>query len=135
MQLSDGSRRDDESTVDADSSVRAMQDAALERALLSSTDRSDYVAFAGALERARLDGDLSLSGVTVLACLVGLRLGQRETTLLDFASGDRPTDDLLVEGAVVASERFELSSMEAASLANRSVEDFETELERRDRIE
>lgn len=119
--------------VDTNTSVRAMQNAALEHALLSPTGDSDYVAFAGALERTRNEGQLSLSGVMLLACLVSLHLSHREGHLFDIGLGDRTDDDPLVVGALVALERFDLSTADAAALANRSVDDFEAEIERRER--
>ena len=119
--------------IDTNTSVRAMQNAALEHALLSPTGDSDYVAFAGALERTRNEGQLSLSGVMLLACLVSLHLGHHEEYRFGAGVGDRTDDDPLVVGALVALERFDLSTADAATLANRSVDDFETEIERRDR--
>jgi hypothetical protein len=129
----DETRQDLQRIVDANTSIRAMQDAALEHALLSATGDSDYVAFAGALERARGERQLSLSGVMLLACLVSLHLCHREDRLFDVAAGDRTGDDPLVAGAHVAMERFDLSTADAAALANRSVDDFETEIERQER--
>lgn len=131
MPEGDEFRRGERDTVDADSSIRAVQRAALEHALLSPTGDEEYVAFAGALERVRTEGQLSLSGVTVLTCLVSLHLGRRESGTLDFS--DQRDGDPLFEGALVALERFDLSIADAASLANRAVDDFETELQQRSR--
>jgi hypothetical protein len=108
-----------------------MQNAALEHALLSPTGDSEYVAFAGALEQARTERQPSISGVTMLACLVSLQLDRRSARPHDCFAEIQTTSDLLVEGALVALDRFDLSPTDAASLANRSVDDFETELERR----
>lgn len=128
---SDEDARRTKHDVDTTSSVRAVQNAALERALLSPTGDTDYVAFAGALERTRTTGHLSLAGVTILACLVSVQLDRGDGLSLDFATEDRGEDDHLVDGAIVALKRFDLSTPEAAALANRSVDDFEAELERR----
>ncbi|SFK89388.1 hypothetical protein SAMN04487950_1700 [Halogranum rubrum] len=130
MDSDEGTRRT-KHDADTTSSVRAVQNAALERALLSPTGDADYVAFAGALERTRTTGHLSLAGVAILACLVSLQLDCEERPSLDFAT-ERPRDEThLVDGAIVALNRFDLTTAEAAALANRSVEDFEAELERR----
>lgn len=123
------------SASEPDSPVRAMQDAALERALLSPTGDSDYVAFVGALERTRTSADreLSLSSAAMLSCLLSLYLdgdpayGRDRLVTADPDGGHEP----LVVGALVAFDRFDISLSTAASLANRSVDDFETELERR----
>lgn len=123
--------QDGQDTIDATSSVWAMQNAALEHALLSPTGDREYVAFAGALEQVRAERQLSLSSVTMLACLVSLQLDRGSTRPRDFFTGVRTTSDLLVEGALVALDRFDLSPADAASLANRSIDDFETELEQR----
>jgi hypothetical protein len=120
--------------ADTVSSVRAIQNAALERALLSPTGDADYVAFAGALERTRTTGHLSLTGVTILACLVSVQLDRGERPSIDLVNRRWGDDDHLVDGAIVALDRFDLSTEEAAALANRSVDDFETELERRDSL-
>lgn len=136
--------------VDAEATLRAMQNAALERALTSPVDADDYVAFAGALERSRqsVSSSTSLPGSALLACLVGFRLttGDGDASLtspstvradpddapnatLDAASTSRQA--LRLTGAMLALSRFDISTSRAAALANRSVGDFETELARR----
>ncbi|SDM34793.1 hypothetical protein SAMN04487949_1359 [Halogranum gelatinilyticum] len=135
MDAGDDSLSQDLSAGTAASPIRAIQDAALERALLSPTGNSDYVAFVGALERTHRRGDreLSLSGAAMLSCLLSLHLDGDGSNGRDRLATADPTDrnEPLVAGALVAFDRFDISLSTAASLANRSVDDFETELERR----
>lgn len=137
MDVGDDTPPRDLSSGEQESPVRAIQAAALERALLSPTGDSDYVAFVGALERTRTSADreLSLSGAAMLSCLLSLHLGgdrvygRDQLATADLDDAHEP----LVVGALVAFDRFDVSLSTAASLANRSVDDFQTEVERRQR--
>jgi hypothetical protein len=151
--------------TDADPLV-AIQNAALERALLAETDSSEYVLLAGALERARredaservmgddtssvlsdesaVDADRiagSLLTATLTATLAvrhGLGGGEpprpASPTVADSPAdtddGDR-RERLLLEGALLAVERFGATTAEAAALAEVGVPAFERQLARR----
>ena len=107
---------------DGESPIRAIQDAALERALLSRTESTAHVRLAGALEqtRTRDERELSLTDDPT-----------RRPRTKPPVAGHRAAATPLLVGALVAFDRFDISVETAASLANRSVDDFETELERR----
>ncbi len=144
-----------------DRTLVAVQNAALERALVGSSSTAQYVAFAGALEVARderadqdetsIDGKSEANendpwnesettthvGVTsLLACLVASRVfesgtdARRVPSPTAFDATDRQP---LLEGALLAYERFELSIERAATLAERRPMDLKTELRRRER--
>lgn len=158
--------------TDADPLV-AIQNAALERALLAETDSSAYVLLAGALERARPDDaapgdpsrtdlreddtDAALPGVldddaaldpdrvagslltatmtATLAVRHGLASGTPPRPPAPSVAGDAADGDrrrrLLLEGAMLARERFDASTAEAAALAEVGVAAFERHVERR----
>ncbi|MFC5365864.1 hypothetical protein [Salinirubrum litoreum] len=146
----------------------AIQNAALERALLAETDSSEYVLLAGALERARpddaeaestvssvLSGDDTdaeidadrIAGSLLTATLTatfavrhGLGAGGparlpspsvvAESAGAGSVDGDRRRR-LLLEGALLAVERFDATTAEAADLAEVGVSAFERQVERR----
>lgn len=165
----------------------AIQNAALERALLAETDSSAYVLLAGALERARLDeaatGDVtqpcstdetasrdssrphsthedaepsvpsvltddanvdadrvagSLLTATLTATLAvrhGLGTGSPSRPPSPSVAGPAGDGDrrrrLLLEGAMLARDRFDATTAEAADLAEVGVAAFERHLDRR----
>lgn len=151
----------------------AIQNAALERALLAETDSSAYVLLAGALERARteetppgdtsgtrqpgddfehpvqsvLDSDADLDSERVAGSLLTATLTATLAVRHGLGSGTPPRppapsvaggDDagdrrgrLLLEGAMLAVERVDASTAEAADLAEVGVAAFERHLERR----
>jgi hypothetical protein len=151
--------------TDADPLV-AIQNAALERALLAETDSSEYVLLAGALERARFDESAAdptpssvLSGddagseiepdriagsllTATLTATLAVRHGLGGGTPprppsptvagspADTGDGDR-RERLLLEGALLAVERFDATTAEAAALAEVGVPAFERQLARR----
>lgn len=120
----------------AGSPIRAIQDAALERALLSRTQGTAHVRLAGALEQTRTNGEheLSLGSAAMLTCLVSLHLTDDPSLpsrIEPPVAGHYSQRGPLLVGALVAFDRFDISVETAASLANRSVDDFEAELERR----
>lgn len=143
---------------DTDRSLRAVQNAALERALAESPPPSEYVALAGALEAARStdeDGDDSRgprSGVSpsvgavaesvpagdaldlaaILCCLLAVRgLDADRDRRPSFAPSAADQSPQLT-GAILAHERFDLPLERAAGLAGRRPDDFASELARLD---
>ena len=142
---------------DADRSLRAVQNAALERALSKSPPPSEYVALAGALEAARStaeDGDDSRgtrSGVSpsvgpvtesepagaldlaaILCCLLAVRgLDADRDRRPNFAPSAADQSPQLT-GAILAHERFDLPLDRSAELAGRRPDDFASELARLD---
>ncbi|MFC4359121.1 hypothetical protein ACFO0N_14325 [Halobium salinum] len=126
--------------ADATAGVDAMQDAALERAIVGDVDAAAHLAFAGALEAARPvpdGGDPLLLG-SLLAVAIETRHGGairvdglHESPPLSLSSFEpdgrrRP----VVEGALLALERFDVSVETVASLATLSVAELETERRR-----
>jgi hypothetical protein len=154
-----------------DDPLVAIQNAALERALLAETDSGAYVLLAGALERARPDdagpgeapeadrpgddvagvfaGDAdldpdrvagSLLTATMTATLAvrhGLGRGTPPRPPAPSVAGEAGEGDrrrrLLLEGAMLARERFDTSTVDAAALAEVGVAAFERHVERRSR--
>jgi hypothetical protein len=124
--------------------VDAMQEAALERAVVDGSGAKAHLAFAGALEGTRpvpAGADPLLLG-SVLAVAIESRYGTeievesvRTGVPLDadpvrspFGPDGRRRP--VVEGALLAHDRYDLSAESAAALADLTVEDFEAERRR-----
>lgn len=129
------------SAGDAAAAVDAMQDAALERAVVDGIDATAHLAFAGALEGARpvpTGADPLLLGSLLAVAIetrygAGVRIdGLRGSESLPSGTPSTPVEPdgqrrPAVEGALLAYDRFDLSTETAAALADTSVADFEAE--------
>lgn len=133
-------------TVDEESTLAAVQRAALDRARVEGTDAAAHMTLVGAIETARdttsLD-DRSSPPLPGLVCLVaavavrGLREPPTEPAPLDGPqsppSTPSPTglaadDELRLDGAVVACRRFDVPIDRAAALAAVPVTELEAHI-------
>jgi hypothetical protein len=101
-----------------------MQDAALEHALLATSETGRYVTYAGRLEPLRRDADGESGLFAPLLASSLLVAGERSHGAAWTPSLDSDADR--VEGAILAYRRFDITLDRAARLAGRSREDFAT---------
>jgi hypothetical protein len=135
----------------SDTYLRAVQSAAVDRALTSETDAREYLALAGALEAPVSSEDVpgdeprprglpddasallgaALASVASTVALSGDDAGRADVPWVPQAlvADGIDTDAFVLEGAVVACRRFDLPTERAAALASLPAAELRTELE------
>ncbi|WP_396612405.1 hypothetical protein ACH9L7_03760 [Haloferax sp. S1W] len=132
--------------IDTAAALREIQDAAIARALTDDADARRSLALAGALETARCEAgtaDFDADGVTLAASLAFVSTLVAHRRLRDslrgvvsatddsawYPSGTpaRVDDELVVQGARLAVERFDVSASRLGSLSDVNVRELRTE--------